>query len=137
MESSYHQGVTMKTKVRDVREVDGVEGTTVSAQVFYSLIDNASLVEVGCNDHAWPHQSAKLPPAAARTLARYLLEKADEADQLDSARNEGTEVTEMACTTCRCPADPGFGSALWVHRHPADAFRCPASPVMVMVAAGA
>jgi len=124
----------MRTKTRDVRDVDGLDGNNVSAQIFYSMLDDGNFVEVSCNDHAWPHQSAQLAPSAARMLARHLLELADDADLLNSARSEDVE---MVCTACRRPADMLFGSDAWGHRDPASAFRCPASPVKVMVAAGA
>jgi hypothetical protein len=124
-----------KTAPPDVREVEGLEDTRVSAEVIDSGIwaDTKFLVRVSVNDNCWPHQDATLTPAAARMVARHLLEFADEADLLIL---EAADV-DMACTVCAKPVRKSFGAQTWEHREAAAALACTATgPVKARVAAG-
>ena len=121
---------------RDIRSVDGAENTCASAEIISTLLPppEGHAVQVLVNDNAWPCQSAVLAPAAARMLARHLLELADDADLL----NMEAEDVEMTCTTCGEPVRRSFGSNRWQHREPSAALACTVTgPVKAKVAAGA
>lgn len=124
-----------KATEKDVREIDGIEDTNVTAEVLLPLTP-APLkyhVRVSVNDFCWPHQSAIITPAAARMLARHLLEFADEAELLDQ---EAADV-DMACTVCGQLVRKSFGATTWEHRDAAAALACTAQgPVKARVAAG-
>jgi hypothetical protein len=123
-----------RIKERDLRSVDGLEDSQVSSEIYYSLSDASNYVRVTCNDHQWPNQNAVLEPAAARLIARHLLEQADEAELLNLER----EDVPMVCTQCKCPVRTGFGSDRWQHEDPGDALACTApGRIFAKVAAGA
>jgi len=104
---------------KEVREVDGFEGAAVSVEVADSL-DDGNCVRLVCNPHQPPYETAWLSPAAARSLARWLLEKADEAE----LRNLEAEDVPMVCTSCHKPVRRTFGSMRWQHCEPADLLAC-------------
>jgi hypothetical protein len=133
MEFSRIRGVIMKTDSMNVRSVDGLEDAGVSVELADSCTTRAWIVRLVADDGAWPRQSSLLDPRAARTLARYLLELADEAELL----NMEAEDVEMACTECKKPVRKAFGASIWAHRDPGGVLGCTASPVKAMVAAGA
>jgi hypothetical protein len=127
--------MSKKSAPRDIREIDGLEATRVSAEV----VDSGAwavekfLVRIAVNDDCWPHQNASLTPVAARMLARHLLEFADEADLLTG---EAADV-DMACTVCSALVRKSFYGLTWEHREADAALACTATgPVKARVAAG-
>ena len=124
-----------KVHAQQPMQVPGLEDTQVSVEIMQTLEPppDGHAVKLNANDNQWPHQSAYLTTAAARTLARYLLEIADEADLL----NLEAQDVNMACTTCGNLVRKSFGAATWQHRDPEAALACTATgPVKARVATG-
>jgi hypothetical protein len=69
---------------KEAREIDGTDGSAIRVRVnpFGYVYDPAmpNMIEVGADAYTYPHSRTLISSAAARELARHLLELADEAD---------------------------------------------------------